>query len=78
MIQLYLWNDAIAPPMIVEEDGDVIIFHDYPTLWNFAVNDHIHYSSRRGMTVYVIEKVEPANELNYSPEMLKVTARKKP
>lgn len=77
MIQLYLWSDAVAPPMIVEEDGSVIIFHDYPELWNFAVNDHIHYSTRLGVIVYVIEKVEPANEINYSPEMRKVTARRK-
>lgn len=78
MTKLFLWEDTSAPPLIVREDGDVIVFHDYPELWNFQVNDQIQYKTRIAVMYFRIEKVEPANELNYPPSMRKVTARKMP
>lgn len=62
--------------MIVKEDGNVIVFHDYPELWNFRVNDQIQYVTRLGTTIFEVQTVEPANELNYPERMRKVTARK--
>ena len=74
--KLFLWEDVSAPPLIVKEDGAVIAFYDYPDLWNFRINDQIHYKTRLGVTIFQVEKVEPANELNFPERMRKVTARK--
>ena len=76
MTKIFLWEDVSVPPLVVKENGNVILFHDYPELWNFHVNDQIHYKTRMGVSIFQVEKVEPARELNYPERMRKVTARK--
>ena len=76
MATIYLWTDKGAPDLIVEEAGDVIKVYDYPNLWDFSINDQIHYRTRFGTKIFEVQSIEPANLLDYPEEMRLVTARR--
>lgn len=76
MIKIHGWTDAQFPQLILKENGD-FQFYDYPTMYNFDVDDQIQHKTATGIRVYVIVEVQPANLKDFPPEMRLVTARSK-